>query len=72
MHIKKTRERNVTETPEEAAHYITTITFELAKIAARLNLGTLAYLLWMAELEASHIAGMSPEIARAYRLPQSN
>ncbi len=44
------------ETPDSAAHYIATLTEELARIARRNGLDTLGYLLEMARLEADQVA----------------
>ncbi len=44
------------ETPDSAAHYIATLTEELARIARRNGLDTLSYLLEMARLEADQVA----------------
>jgi hypothetical protein len=44
------------ETPDSAAHYIATITNELAKIARRNGLDSLSYILEMARIEADQIA----------------
>ena len=43
------------ETPDSAAHYIATLTEELALIARRNGLETLGYILEMARLEADQI-----------------
>ena len=43
------------ETPDSAAHYIATLTEELARIARRNGLDTLSYILEMARLEADQI-----------------
>ncbi len=44
------------ETPDSAAHYIATLTEELARIALRNGLDTLSYILEMARLEADQVA----------------
>ena len=44
------------ETPDSAAHYIATLTEELAQIARRNGLDTLSYILEMARLEADQVA----------------
>jgi len=43
------------ETPDSAAHYIATLTEELARLARRNGLDTLSYILEMARLEADQI-----------------
>jgi hypothetical protein len=47
---------NGDETPDSAAHYIATLTEELARLARRNGLDTLGYILEMARLEADQIA----------------
>jgi hypothetical protein len=44
------------ETPDSAAHYIASMTGELAKIARRNGLDALGYILEMARIEADQIA----------------
>jgi hypothetical protein len=44
------------ETPDSAAHYIASMTAELAKMARRNGLDTLSYILEMARIEADQIA----------------
>jgi hypothetical protein len=44
------------ETPHSAAHYIASMTGELAKLARRNGLDTLGYILEMAHIEADQIA----------------
>lgn len=43
---------NGDETPDSAAHYIASLTEELAQLARRNGLDTLSYILEMARLEA--------------------
>lgn len=43
------------ETPDSAAHYIATLTQELAQLARRNGLETLSYILEMARLEADEV-----------------
>jgi hypothetical protein len=47
---------NGQETPDSAAHYIASMTGELAKIARRNGLDALGYILEMARIEADQIA----------------
>lgn len=43
------------ETPEQAAHYIASLTQELAEIARRNRLAALSHILEMARLEADQL-----------------
>jgi hypothetical protein len=47
---------NGRETPDSAAHYIASMTGELAKMARRNGLDALGYILEMARIEADEIA----------------
>ena len=56
MSDRDERDGNGGETPDSAAHYIATMTEELALLARRNGLETLGYILDMARLEADQNA----------------
>jgi hypothetical protein len=56
MSDRDDRDGNGAETPDSAAHYIASMTEELAQLARRNGLDTLGYILEMARLEADQNA----------------
>ena len=65
MPSEAAREANLTQSPGATALYIGTLTAELARLARRHHLDTLAYILDMARLEADQIAQSSRDIGHA-------